>query len=339
MRKVLVLLTIIALASACNKEKDIKPQTANSIASIASKEGDGSDCVFNVTVCNGTFIFANQAEYDVVYNCLEQDYEQHNDDFEALYANLNDDDFNDMADQTGFDEDQTLINFELSHSFVSYRDKLRKLEDLWLNNTTLNPATDPDLIDYYDDAVANALASDAGKVMIGTDLYVIDTQGEMWVLPNATCNDIPGLSNDPAVLANTPNVKTIHGPTPNTDCKNNEKNIEYKDYDNGNKKIKCKAKFQASSWGGNGTNVKAKMVSHKKKANGKWKLYKTNLYVHLFGNWTQDCSLHVNYDWDKSKRRNRLPKCGNEALYLYHSIGAAHFNYEVVGQVQHSITF
>ncbi|HRA60745.1 MAG TPA: hypothetical protein PLG30_14110, partial [Bacteroidia bacterium] len=201
-------------------------------------------------------------------------------------------------------------------------------EDVWLNNTTLNPATDPDLIDYYDDAVASALASDAGEVMIGTDLYVIDTQGEMWVLPNATCNDIPGLSNDPAVLANTPQVKTIHGGFPLNDCKNNWRHHGLEPYDS-NKQLKWKLKFTATHWGGDGTKAYAKTVSYKKKANGKWKNFKTNLLVKSSGNWTTNCADFTAYSEQKTKRRNRLKAPAYDGgFYRYHKIGEAHGYYE-----------
>ena len=333
MRKVLLLITIIALASACNKEKDIKPQVANANASTASKEGDaGSDCVFNVTVCNGTFIFADQAEYDVVYNCLEQEYEKHNDDFEAQYANLNDDDFNAMADQTGFDEDATLLSFENSHSFVSYRQLLRDLEDAWLNNSILNPATDPDIMDYFDDPAANALVSNDGKYMIAHDLFIIDTNGDLWVFANAMCTDIPTVSNDPVALANNPNVIAVAGSGNLNDCKDFGIKREYPDYDGGQKQIKAKLRFHVGgSFGDPFTIAKAKMVSYKQKSNGKWRNFKTKLHVVSHGKWSEDCSNITNYFAEKTRRRNRLKvKEVEDNDAMYYKIGDVKGLYEVV---------
>lgn len=337
------------MATACNKEKDIKPQAANATASNASKEGGGeSDCVFNVTVCNGTFIFANQAEYDVVYNCLEQEYEQHNDDFEAQYANLNDDDFNAMADQTGFDEDATLLAFEQGKSFNSYRQLLRDLEDAWLNNVNLNTATDPDLLDYFDDPVANALMSHNRKVLIGTNLYLIDNTGELWVKANATCNDIPNIGKDPANLAKDPSITPalLSNSSGNPDCISNEKKCDLQQYgNNGYKQFKWKAKFRQ----GGGVfdlvkpHINSKIVSYKKKANGHWKNYKTTLRLELAGT---TCNTSPSaYSQIKEKRRNRLKKgipLGSWIFlnpYLSHPTGAIHFNYHIVGQYSMNKTY
>lgn len=170
-----------------------------------------------VTTCGGTILsFPNQAAFDAAYSCLEQEYEAHNTAFEQQYVNMNDEDYNNLIDQLGFDEEQTLADFENSVNFVSLRSVLNAQEQIWLNNAVLDPNTDPwDHI--IDDPIYASLLSINGDVKIGNSIFHYEPDGTIIELTNGDCEELALIHGDPNYRSANTNVLTL-GPI-NEICK------------------------------------------------------------------------------------------------------------------------
>ncbi len=123
--------------------------------------------------------FTDQQHFTDVYNCLEAVYEAHLDDFEAQYGHLSEDDYNDMADQLGFVDEQPLMDFENALSFTSARRTLADAEAIFLGNGG-HPAESPLLNSPYDDDIMASMFNENNAVMIDGVIHVIDANGEQW---------------------------------------------------------------------------------------------------------------------------------------------------------------
>ncbi len=77
-------------------------------------------------------------EFQSAYECLKELYEAHNAAFESLYGDLDEDDYNDLADVELVD-DQPFIDFENCFEHISYRAYMANLLELWENDSNANP--------------------------------------------------------------------------------------------------------------------------------------------------------------------------------------------------------
>lgn len=138
----------------------------------------GKDCYKGVRIKCGMLSFTDQAHFQEVYDCLEAAYEAHLDGFEAQYGYLSEDDYNDMADQLGFVDEQPLIDFEEALGFTSWRADY----DLALN-IYMDAGGDPELFTrpyLFGDAIAGTLRNKHGAVMINGRIFLLDDQYRAW---------------------------------------------------------------------------------------------------------------------------------------------------------------
>ncbi|MDX2304392.1 MAG: hypothetical protein NW226_16420 [Microscillaceae bacterium] len=103
---------------------------------------------------------------------LESEYETWNDSFESQWVHLNDNDYNAKADQLSFDEDRPLKNFETSFGHSSLRAKIETQINAWLNNTSLDPNTDPENKTGFDDEFLRTLVNDKSEIQVGNSIYL-----------------------------------------------------------------------------------------------------------------------------------------------------------------------
>lgn len=141
--------------------------------------------------------FNSAADYTALYTCLAAAVEANADAFESQYSGLSDDDYNDMADQLGFEETQPLIDFESSAGFQSYRNWFYAEEETWLagGNT---PSSMPYANIFHDDVTAT-LRNKYGAVMIAGIIYLRDKYGVDWTF--CDCETYMTYINNPASIS------------------------------------------------------------------------------------------------------------------------------------------
>lgn len=211
--------------------------------------------------------------------------------------------------------------FEQYYSHDSYQSYLDSLEEIWLTGGTWSSATDPDNLDFFDDEITNTFFNSHGMLLIGTSLLVIDYNGDLWVIQPADCNTIANTSQDPSILANNGKATKLFGSSGTyTECPDYVKRIEYSTYPSDpNRKMKMKLKYAASHFGGDGTNMKSKIKTYKKK-NSKWKHTRRELYTEVQANCTTDCMNFFPQNAPKGpkKRRSLKAKYENAGFYYYY---------------------
>jgi hypothetical protein len=277
MKKITALFLLLVLSqSGCKKDLQQLPDKPFGILRQ-------SNCQIEVTTaCGNTMLsFPSQQAYDNAYDCLFEEYENWNDQFDAQHASLNDDDLNDLIDATGWNEEQTLVDFENSQTLVSLRSKLRAEELIWLSTGLFDPATDPNN-HYIDDPVEQALLNDQGMIMIGGEIYIYCEDGAIYRITNGDCNLALNVVANPASVSD-PNVIVVVTASNSTDeCKSEARNNRDTVWSTDpNKKYKWYLKFKR---GVTQSIACAKIVNFKRKNNtSNWKTFRTMCDVEVSG--------------------------------------------------------
>ncbi|MDZ4823024.1 MAG: hypothetical protein SH856_06160 [Flavobacteriales bacterium] len=217
------------------------------------------------------------AHYIQVYNCLEQEYEEYNDAWEIQNSSLTEDAYNALCESINFDEDKPLIEFETNLSFSSFRAYLLQQELLWLENTNPDLAADPDNLNFFDDAVMETLWSATMDISIGDSLFHIDNSGVMWVVTNGDCLLLNAVHMNPTSILTNPNVLKHRLFADGTTCDPWEAERNFDVYDGGSKRIKWKINWRRFTL--IETRTASSMKAFKKKNNGHWKKWRTNMRV------------------------------------------------------------
>lgn len=84
---------------------------------------------------NNMLHFASFEQYENVLEELEADVEAYEDAFVNAYPNLSDDDLDDIEESTGFNDQQPMIDLEVTHSFQSLRKVMLAAEEAWLDQS------------------------------------------------------------------------------------------------------------------------------------------------------------------------------------------------------------
>lgn len=149
----IMLILVLGILGSCRKE----PVTQNGSSSEGGLMTKDADCWSGVEVtCFGILAFQDTQRFQEVYDCLNNAYETWNDDFEATYGNLSEDDYEAMAISLGFDEDQPLIDFENHFGTSSYRRQLEAAIAVWEANGGA-PADHPGNDDLIGDPILAAM--------------------------------------------------------------------------------------------------------------------------------------------------------------------------------------
>jgi hypothetical protein len=312
MKKITALFLLLVLSqSGCKKDLQQLPDKPFGILRQ-------SNCQIEVTTaCGNTMLsFPSQQAYDNAYDCLFEEYENWNDQFDAQHASLNDDDLNDLIDATGWNEEQTLVDFENSQTLVSLRSKLRAEELIWLSTGLFDPATDPNN-HYIDDPVEQALLNEYGMIMIAGEIRIFLEDGSIYRITNGDCNLAMNVASNPNSVSD-PNVVVVSAASnPDDDCKFKEKNSRDTIWTgDGNKKYKWYLRFKK---GYTQSEACVKIVNFRRKSNtSNWRPLRTLCDVEVSGrsrsldNCAQSDSISIgcprvllNQNYCASKKRNR----------------------------------
>ena len=262
--------------------------------------------------------FATLADFQYVYDCIETAYEAHLDAFELQYGYLSEDDYNDMADQLGFADEEPLIDFEQAVGFTSYRAEMAALEDAFLAGGG-DPANSPDGSNVFDDQVLETMYNADGAVMIGGTVHYRAPDGSH--IEFCSCSMYEQYLADPtSVDLNDPCIglqKTLYCSAQCDCCKSYQVVSDFDTYSS-NKKIVWTLRFEYDKvWvglqgGGFVWNHRscAKIV-HYKKVNGTWKRRRADLLARTEGVYSDSndggyCKEPGLYFKEKAKRRKVL---------------------------------
>lgn len=300
----LFIAAITTVVVACKKEPLREPP--NQLG--AAKHGErasGNDCAKKVKQECGMLTFANHTDFQQVYNCLEAAYEAHLDAFETQYGYLSEDDYNDMADQLGFVDEQPPIDFEGALGFTTYRSLQAGAEDAWLSAGG-DPGSGPFATNLFDDEIMETLMNEKGAVMIGGVVYLTLEDGS--VLEFCSCTLYEQYLQDPSsVNPNDPCItynKTLYVGN-GTCCKSYQKEKGGAQYDSGSKKITWTLLFEYNQFWDNGRAF-AK-IRHWRYRNGTWRPRRADLLARAYGIYSHtDCKEGGPYSVTKAKKRKTL---------------------------------
>ena len=172
--KFLSIVILLGLVVSCTKNIDAPPlvevpKDSNPIM-YSVKSNSCLKSLNGVSFDGNMLVFQSGSQFTDVMQCLSDQVDTYGSDFDSQTNSMTDDQANDYAQSTGFDEDQPLINFENNLGFYSLRAKLSAATDQWLNNPVLDEANNPDNHVIIDD-VLRALLSPGGKVNVAGQVY------------------------------------------------------------------------------------------------------------------------------------------------------------------------
>lgn len=205
-----------------------------------------------VRVEQGMLAFTDWNHYNQVLNCLNQRYEAYHDSLNTVYAGLTDEQYSDLEDRIGIDDDKPLKDFEARFKFNSLRAVIESRIVTWLQNDRLDWSNDPDDEPIMDE-VERTLLNPNYMVKIGRDVVNMNdeaTDGDGSVAGRGAPCQNRGKISQPFEI-------------------NREEGGKIKEY-----RVKLKIKFNDIS---NGAKTKAKVVHLKRRSNGSWKRYKTKM--------------------------------------------------------------
>ncbi|MDX2302071.1 MAG: hypothetical protein NW226_04690 [Microscillaceae bacterium] len=263
---------------------------------------------------------ANHLEQILSY--MEGEYESWNDAFESQWGHLNEDAYNAKIEELSFDENKTLRDFEILLRHNSLRTKVYIEEDTWLNNETLDLATDPENKTAFEDDFLRTVLNNQGEIRIKDSIYIekpynavprtnpATPNAAIFFRIKATETTLLQTIRSKSLLIGkdfTSSVRdgtgflygkaTIIGNTFYTEgveksakfnCIPWKRNARILPYENGNKAYKIVASLRSYFFV---PRIAAKTVSYKK-SNGKWKRLSTRLIASFSGIlYDNNCSL------------------------------------------------
>jgi hypothetical protein len=318
---IFVLFVITGMIS-CTKDKD----ALNGNKLVMSVQ---SGCEFDIFLfCEDIPVYYDTTMFRQVYECLNDEYETWNNEFEETYAHLNDDDLETIIIQTGFSEEHTLQTFEEAIGYNSYRTHLSSLEQNWID-AGMDDNTDPDNVNPLDDPVLETMLNWRLECFIG-NMYMKYIYEDWLLLMNPSCDQIDSARLGIYTPTNLPNNGMMLRGGDDDDCV--QRKVKGGSYppDPDDYKLKWKHGLRDYPWG---SRFFAKTRSFKKKSNGTWKKHKTTIGVNIRGelwNVTCDQSANIGTIFGKEVRRKnvttgrtdwgRILKIQRDELYSDHWI-------------------
>lgn len=262
----------------------------------------GPDCQIDFELVCGTNIphYATMQDFDEIYSCLDVEYDDYNDQYESQYSNLSDDDYDDQVESDGFNEEQTLDDWEVLRNYNSLRTRLNAEEDLWLAGGMIG---DDPFIHGLCDIILMTMVNSDGDIKIGAALYHFEADGSAIIVANGACSEFAQAKADPDYLSQyVQRVPSWFNPPETCEHHEYDEGTEY--YNAGNKKFIWRVDFDSYIQ----TSRAKSLIRNFRKKNGNWKRAAVKSYVYVGGRvWNNECVQNspLSYD-DKTKRRKRV---------------------------------
>ena len=191
--------------------EDINTKSQNptnmGVESIFIDNGVSQNCSRNMLV------FQDADHYTQVMDDLEDLVDLHKDAFVAQYDYLDDDDFFQMEQQSGFNEFEPLEDFENSLGFCSLRKMLHNMQNDWLSQQPYQTdlSGSPEEVWFnLDDEYESTLLNEQGEVIIDRNLYKYYDDGI--IIIDLTTNDLTDILTELNNGANLNDVASDYRP-------------------------------------------------------------------------------------------------------------------------------
>ena len=248
---------------------------------------------------NGILALNSISDVDQAIAYLEYKYDQYSDAFAAQYPSLTADQFADVEEAMGFNDDQPFIDFENQYGIYSLRASLAAQENNWLATTAGDETAgqDPDDL-YMDDYEVRTLVNSDGYIKVGTFYYVFLSDDSYYTYDGGGgCIDCliqlsaikklkPGDPMPPGVKHFKPApIVSLAYPG----CRSDATSRDFRKNSDGTWRFKWKVKVFDGPFPAPGR-VKAITKSYKKK-NGRWKVTGAKVSAQVYGDVVgQDCT-------------------------------------------------
>lgn len=265
----------------------------------------------SISTESGMLVFNSLADVDQTLAYLEYQYEVYSDAFADQYPGKTADEFADIDDAVGFNDDQPYLNFENRYGIYSLRAKIAANEEAWLASTSGDSVSqDPDEA-YMDDYEVRSIVNSNGYVKVGTIYYVFQSDDSYYTygggpVPLAAIKSLkPG---DPLPTGVQYHAKSSVTPLVAVGgCRSNVKSRDFQYNGDRSWRFKWKVKVTNGPFAGAG-HVKAVTKSYRKK-NGRWKVKPAIIGAQAFGNVVgQDCTGGTTVDSGYKQTNKRRKK-------------------------------
>jgi hypothetical protein len=292
------------LFTACHRE-DLSKTAPEPSKGKNENEKSGSPYDL-ITIQNGLLKFQNEMHYKQVLDQLEADYEAWNDKFEQEWASLDADALDDKTVALGFDEDKPLKDFEARFQLNSLRKRIEAEEAAWLNQSELNPTTDPEDRYTVDDEFEQTISNNTQEWMIGNQIYKGVGADKLYIIKDGSFTKLQQIRDGQVLAATDTSIVEYQWTAPWASvCRSWARSVDWHDYEPNKRRYKMIT--TQKYYYGTGSYSRGKM-KHYKKINGKWKKRRGSLKVIVYGTVrSSDCSISSPLESDlKSKKRRRL---------------------------------
>jgi len=176
MKKTLLILTAATTLFACQKEPLIeKAEQTESIQRSVSA---------TITVNHDMLEFESMDDFLETITELDAERASNIASFETAWGNLNEQQYNDKIQTTGFDENATLIDFEDDYSYTSLRSVIETDLAAWADDPNSTLADCPELDYFTHSASVRTLLNAYGEVLIDNTINVFTEDG-IYIIGNS----------------------------------------------------------------------------------------------------------------------------------------------------------
>lgn len=159
----------------CTKENQNSLSSGSQLTTVKRDTLSAINCanVKNaIANVNGKLVFSSYQHFYDCIECLEQELEQYNTNYENQYPNATPEQLDVMDSINNFNQFFPLVQFEASKSFNSLRGLVANQSNTWLNAQAYQEPDfnqDPDMLCPIPDQITRSLFNTSGKVQIGNE--------------------------------------------------------------------------------------------------------------------------------------------------------------------------
>ncbi len=303
--------TIIMIFISCSKEELLgNPSTegVNSVVRVV-KQGDGFNTLEykdpNSRTPGTTILeFTSLQAFQDLAEQLQNDVDAWDDAFVAQWDFLNEDDLDAKEIEIGFDDQKPLTDFENQNDFYSLRNQFYDEENAWLDNEVLDESADPNDKEIYNfDDVEMALMNAQGEVKVGQTIYKYVDSGTLKILDGDFTKLIQYNDGDTTVVDNTNVIFEERSSAP---CRAMKEVSDYRYFSGNTRRVKRKVNIRSTT--SYYARFRSKIISYKKKNNGRWR--RKRMWMSVAVQTYTFCSSYSRPGFSgwKTKKRKQLAK-------------------------------
>lgn len=272
-------MALVLLAVSCKKENNLENAKSTSAGNLALVSPAG------VTVYGDMLHFPDVATLLTTLDDLENEVEVYDDNFLASHSELTQEELFELEDSVNYDENKPLEDFENQYpGFHSLRKMLSDEFNAWLDTDGDNVANDPDHHFILDDNF-RAVLNEQACLRVEDTIYLMHDTG--WIeVYNADLDVVADIEAGIIDANAEPTPQTLgifrnlgHSQANCDDAITSRAQDGYKLGAN-DRRIKWKLVAENVAWW---HKVKGKVWGYKKNKRGKWKKYRSGLWVRVEG--------------------------------------------------------